>query len=388
GGATPTTTRADQQPVSSGAGIRSLVNITTAAAIPSPATTVTTVASQPRSIVTAASSVPETRQPLTVDLLERIAALEKELELAKAQSVSTANCAPFADGPSAVGAESGASGRPPSCSGPPSNGEAQANGVGSVPYNGVGASGAACTLPPSWSGPPLLTTSNHFGTPLCATGTAQTAHGFALPGVSIHNVATPSPLVGSYSSTTPNGIQGASGPRKLPDLPVFGGQPEEWPIFVCAFTETTRAYNCTDLENNQRLLKALKDDARETVKSLLIHPGNVSAVMEQLRFRFGRPEQLIRSQLNNVREVQPISEHNLAKIVPFATRVSNLTAFLMSAKAEQHLGNPTLMEELVAKLPTSKRVDWARHAATIVPFPTVVHFSAWLQEYANVVCTI
>ncbi|XP_039502221.1 uncharacterized protein LOC120458585 isoform X2 [Drosophila santomea] len=122
--------------------------------------------------------------------------------------------------------------------------------------------------------------------------------------------------------------------------------------------------------------------------ALLIHPGNVSAVMEQLRFRFGRPEQLIRSQLNNVREVQPISEHNLAKIIPFATRVSNLAAFLQSAKAEQHLGNPTLMEELVAKLPTSKRVDWARHAATIAPFPTVVHFSAWLQEYANVVCTV
>ncbi|XP_043062722.1 uncharacterized protein LOC122319461 [Drosophila yakuba] len=46
------------------------------------------------------------------------------------------------------------------------------------------------------------------------------------------------------------------------------------------------------------------------------------------------------------------------------------------------------MEELVAKLPTSKRVDWARHAATIAPFSTVVHFSAWLQEYPNVVCTV
>jgi len=42
----------------------------------------------------------------------------------------------------------------------------------------------------------------------------------------------------------------------------------------------------------------------------------------------------------------------------------------------------------VAHLPTSKRVDWARHAATIAPFPTVVPFSAWLQEYANVVCTV
>jgi len=43
------------------------------------------------------------------------------------------------------------------------------------------------------------------------------------------------------------------------------------------------------------------------------------------------------------------------------------------------------MEQLVAKLPTSKRVDWARHAASIKPFPTLAHFSAWLQEYAKVV---
>ncbi|KAH8269875.1 hypothetical protein KR026_001740, partial [Drosophila bipectinata] len=86
--------------------------------------------------------------------------------------------------------------------------------------------------------------------------------------------------------------------------------------------DATSTANC----NNQRLLKALKDEARETVKSLLIHPANVRAVMEQLRFRFGRPEQLIRSQLNSVREVQPISEQQLARIVPFATRVSNLTA--------------------------------------------------------------
>ncbi|XP_070144891.1 uncharacterized protein [Drosophila kikkawai] len=393
GEATPTTTRADQQPASSGAGNRPQVNITTAAAISRPATTVTTVASQPRSTaVTAASSVPEEGQPLTSYLMERITALENELRQVKVlNSESTAKRAPIAVGPSANGANSEASGRPPSWGGPPvatSNGEAPTNGVGPVPHSCVGASSTACTQPPYWSGPPLLTTSNHLVEPLCATSVAQTAHGFVLPGGSIHNVATATPFVGSYASMTPNGAQGANGPRRLPDLHVFGGQPEEWPIFNCAFVETTQAYNCTDLENNQRLLKALKDEARETVKSLLIHPGNVSPVMEQLRFRFGRPEQLIRSQLNSVREVPPISEQHLARIVPFATRVSNLTAFLQSAKAEQHLGNPTLMEELVAKLPTSKRVDWARHAASIEPFPTVAHFSTWLQEYANIVCTI
>jgi len=118
----------------------------------------------------------------------------------------------------------------------------------------------------------------------------------------------------------------------LRDLPEFEGQPEEWPIFQCAFTETTEAYQCTALENNQRLVKALKGDARAAVKALLVHPNNVQEVMEQLRFRYGRPEQLIRSQLESVRDVLPISEPNIARIVPFATKVSNLAAFLKLTK--------------------------------------------------------
>lgn len=79
--------------------------------------------------------------------------------------------------------------------------------------------------------------------------------------------------------------------------------------------ETTATYQCTALENNQRLVKALKCEAREAVNALLIHPNNVQAVMEQLRFRYGRLEQLIRSQLESVRDVPPISKQNIAKIV-------------------------------------------------------------------------
>jgi len=123
--------------------------------------------------------------------------------------------------------------------------------------------------------------------------------------------------------TTALGGNGSWAPRKLPELPTFGGKSEDWPIFYCAFTETTRASNCTDLEINQRLLKALKDEARETVKSLLIHPSNVNAVVEQLRFRYGRSEQLIRSQLNSIRDVPSISEHSLGKLVTYATHMSN-----------------------------------------------------------------
>lgn len=196
------------------------------------------------------------------------------------------------------------------------------------------------------------------------------------------------PAAGYYGATSAS-IRNGWTPRRLPDLPDFDGQPEEWPLFQCTYMETTAAYQCTALENNQRLVKALKGEAREAVRALLIHPNNVQAVMEQLRFRYGRPEQLIRSQIESVRDVPTISEQNIAMIVPFATKVNNLDAFLQStANGSQHLGNPTLMEELISKLPTSKKLDWARHAATIEPYPTVVHLSEWLNELAKLVCTI
>ncbi|XP_044317429.1 uncharacterized protein LOC123038042 [Drosophila rhopaloa] len=231
-------------------------------------------------------------------------------------------------------------------------------------------------------------TTASYSTPRCVTAELQPAHNnvqaFREPQ---HITMVPTQSAGSYGIASPS-LNGWT-PHRLPDLPEFDGQPEDWPIFQCAFTETTAAYQCTALENNQRLVKALKGEARASVKSLLIHPSNVQAVMEQLRSRYGRPEQLIRSQLENVRSVQPIQEHNISKIVHFSTRVSNLAAFLQATpNGEQHLGNPILMEELIAKLPLSKRLDWARHATGIGCFPTVVHLSGWLEELARLVCTI
>ncbi|XP_070132565.1 uncharacterized protein [Drosophila bipectinata] len=343
-------------------------------------------------------------------LMERIARLESELAKARA-SGGQADAArdPVGIGARGVGV-SGAANTPPCSSGTlPHHGVAPRQSLsenlprqmrdnlqtdlGVTPSLQLPAQVSAnlppqwsANLPPQWSanlaptlggrwanGQPVSTTTIlRYSPPSCVTAAAQPVLGYVHPEV-------PAPLPISYRAPTTS-IQGWM-PRRLPDLPDFEGQPEEWPIFLCAFTETTAAYQCTELENNQRLVKALKGEARETVKSLLIHPSNVQAVMEQLRFRYGRPEQLIRSQLESVREVQPIQEANIARIKPFTTKVSNLSAFLQStATGSQHLANPTLMEELIAKLPLSKRLDWARHAATIQPYPTVAHLSDVREE--------
>ncbi|XP_017471640.1 PREDICTED: uncharacterized protein LOC108362979 [Rhagoletis zephyria] len=117
------------------------------------------------------------------------------------------------------------------------------------------------------------------------------------------------------------------------------------------------------------------------VKSLLIHPVNVSCIIEQLKCRFGRPEQLIRSQLL---QVAPIPENALSKLIPFATKVKHICVILQSANA----ANPMLLDDLISKLTMSKRIEWGRYATTVQPRATTVHFSNWLTSLADVICTI
>ncbi|XP_036321563.1 uncharacterized protein LOC118735734 [Rhagoletis pomonella] len=196
---------------------------------------------------------------------------------------------------------------------------------------------------------------------------------------------TPGLTHASIGSLSSNGVMVL---RKLQDLPEFSGHAEDWPIFFTAFQQSTNAYGYSNLENNQRLQKSLKGEARDTVKSLLIHPENVGNIIEQLRFRFGRPEQLIRSQLSQLREISPISESGIVNLVPFATTVKNLVAFLQSANGYLYLTNPTLIEELVSKLPMSKKLEWARYLSTVQSHATVVHFSDWLTQIANLICCV
>ncbi|XP_067619866.1 uncharacterized protein [Eurosta solidaginis] len=169
--------------------------------------------------------------------------------------------------------------------------------------------------------------------------------------------------------------------RKIQDLPQFSGLPEEWPMFAVAYKETTHLYSYTNVENLLRLQKALKGDARNKVESLLIHPSSVDAVMSSLEFHFGRPEVLIRSQLAKARLFPPITAGRINEIANFSSMVTNLVAFLENAGAVPHLTNPSLLDELVGKLPLYKREEWARHKFTInTPYPTIRDFSLWLQQ--------
>lgn len=175
---------------------------------------------------------------------------------------------------------------------------------------------------------------------------------------------------------------------KLIDLPEFSGLPEQWPRFIASFRQSTEAFGYNELQNNFRLQKCLKGEALETVQSLLIHPHNQEALIRQLEFRFGRPEFLVQDQIAKIRESPQISEWQYNQLVPYSTRVQNLVAFLDTDSSRHVLLESSLLAELVIKLPASKRLEWAQHSMNIVPRPTAIDFSNWLQVMAQCVSTI
>ncbi|XP_041450125.1 uncharacterized protein LOC121404539 [Drosophila obscura] len=171
--------------------------------------------------------------------------------------------------------------------------------------------------------------------------------------------------------------------RNLYDLSEFNGAPEEWPMFNEAFIVTTAEYGYRDRQNLIRLQKAIKGKARETVECLLIHSSNVPNILETLKQHFGRPEKLVKSQISRVREFPSIREGRLEQLVDFKMKVQNLASFLEAASAHQQLKNPTLMEELILKLPVQQRLEWARHSKPLGDEKSIHHLSLWLQGLAE-----
>ncbi|XP_073813433.1 uncharacterized protein [Musca autumnalis] len=176
----------------------------------------------------------------------------------------------------------------------------------------------------------------------------------------------------------------ASHKAKIYPLPKFGGLPEEWSTFVEDFRQTTAEFAYTPLQNIIRIREALYGDARETVESLLSSSKNVEMIISTLSQTFGRPEQLIRSQIDKVSAISYVPEVKLDLLEKFSTKVTNMVRFLQTADGKHHLSNPTLLSELVSKLPQSKQMQWAEKCISLDRPVDLVDFCEWLDNVKRI----
>ncbi|XP_062711590.1 uncharacterized protein LOC134289586 [Aedes albopictus] len=143
------------------------------------------------------------------------------------------------------------------------------------------------------------------------------------------------------------------------DLPPFRGDPEDWPLFYSAYVNSTTACGYSDVENLARLQKALQGKAFDAVKSRLLLPACVPQVLSTLYMLYGRPELIIQTLLNKVREAPAPKSDKLDTLISFGMTVQNLVDHLEAAGQTAHMCNPTLLQELVEKIPAHLRLNWA-----------------------------
>ncbi|XP_058817112.1 uncharacterized protein LOC131680413 [Topomyia yanbarensis] len=216
----------------------------------------------------------------------------------------------------------------------------------------------------------------------------------------VPNYIPPAPRYGNVASTNSAGILGpptvgaALGPTSaqlaarqvMPrELPRFSGDPQEWPIFYSSFNNTTEVCGYTDAENLARLQRCLGGSALEAVRSRLLLPASVPYVMETLHKLYGRPEILISSLLKKVRNVPPPKSENLSTIVAYGLAIQNLVDHIVLSNQQAHLSNPMLLQELVDKLPTPLKMQWATYKQAIlcVNLATFNSFMAGLVNLAS-----
>lgn len=162
------------------------------------------------------------------------------------------------------------------------------------------------------------------------------------------------------------------------DVYHFDGKFEEWPMFIAWYKNTTKTCHFSDEENLQRLRKCLKGAARECVQILLFSPENVEKIINTLERRFGRPDFLVKSLISKAREIPAVKEEKPETIINMANSVMNLVASLKMFQRWNYIDNPQLLEEFLAKLPLSMRVQWSEYSLSKVHC-TLETFSEWME---------
>ncbi|XP_053686569.1 uncharacterized protein LOC128736113 [Sabethes cyaneus] len=212
---------------------------------------------------------------------------------------------------------------------------------------------------------------------------------FQYPGTAISSSVVPViPAVGdartnpSISGIGPTSAQLAARQVMPRELPKFSGDPEEWPMFYSSFKNTTEVCGYTDAENLARLQRSLVGAALEAVKSRLLLPASVPYVMATLQKLYGRPEILISSLLKKVRNAPPPKSENLSSIVAYGLVIQNLVDHIVLTDQQAHLSNPMLLQELIEKLPSPLKMQWASFKQGFVHV-NLATFNGFMSELVN-----
>ncbi|XP_075150403.1 uncharacterized protein LOC142224509 [Haematobia irritans] len=315
--------------------------------------------------------IPSEEHPNTLDLLQTTYIdLPQNNEDLIRPFTSNVDCIPTTNTPSVCANNRGETQKTPSSA----NGDSNQISRDICPPNGAN---AVCTGNDSNSTVPLCSTHREapVGFNMNSAIMAPESTSFALPSL------TADPCCSMSTNLTHQQINARQTVPK--DLPIFTGKPEEWPLFSSTYNWSTKVCGLTDAENLVRLQKALRGDALQAVQNILIHPSCVPSVISTLQLLFGQPEKILNSLKKKIRSLPAVNPTKLDTITAFAVQVKGLHATIEACQLFDELNNSSLLQELIAKLPSYFQINWGTHKMNLVKSNkriTLLEFSNWIFD--------
>lgn len=146
------------------------------------------------------------------------------------------------------------------------------------------------------------------------------------------------------------------------DLPIFTGDGVEWLHFKRSYMESTKVCDFSDSENLERLRKALRGDAKDTVTALLIGNTPPADVMKALELRYGRSDVIIMNLTTQLKKLPSLPSSYQNDLIDFSLKVNNCVATIRALNQQDHLRSPELASAVLSKLPSTLIGRWTDFA--------------------------
>ncbi|XP_041787761.1 uncharacterized protein LOC121603106 [Anopheles merus] len=106
-----------------------------------------------------------------------------------------------------------------------------------------------------------------------------------------------------------------------------------------------------------------------------------------LKQLYGRPGLLVKELIGQARRAEAPRLERLDQLISFGITVQRLCDHLIASEMEEHFSNPELLEELVEKLPASRKLEWIRFKRNFEK-ATLREFCAFMEELTEDCCEL
>ena len=144
-------------------------------------------------------------------------------------------------------------------------------------------------------------------------------------------------------------------------LPPFSGDPLEWGYFKEAFRMWKERGAYDDKEIAVLLYGALKGDARESVKSLLVTCQDASVIMEVLELQYGNKNVVMKRILEDINDL-PELHSSRTHLTRFATKLRGAVSSCKAIGMISQLQSFDLLAKIGNKLPSSLLYSYIQYA--------------------------